>query len=91
MSNVVKIRLVGAGLFHVDRRTKRQRKRSKYFPFVILRTRLKMPIRKFCVNMEIIDICPHIHTKHTNTLYGQNVELLNVKLAVYKSPVRTAQ
>jgi len=29
--------------------------------------------------------------KHINTLCGQNVELLNVKLAVYKDPVRTAQ
>jgi len=24
-----------------------------------------------------------IHTKHINTLYGQNVEVLNVKLAVH--------
>ena len=28
---------------------------------------------------EIIVLCPEIHTKHTNTLCGQNVELLNVK------------
>ena len=32
---------------------------------------------------EIIAVCSQIHTKHTNTLCGQNVELLNVKLAVY--------
>ena len=32
---------------------------------------------------EIIAVCPQIHTKHINTLCGQNVELLNVKLAVY--------
>ena len=31
---------------------------------------------------EIIAICSQIHTKHINTLCGQNVELLNVKLAV---------
>jgi hypothetical protein len=31
---------------------------------------------------EIIAVCSQIHTKHINTLYGQNVELLNVKLAV---------
>ena len=31
---------------------------------------------------EIIAVCSQIHTKHTNTLCGQNVELLNVKLAV---------
>jgi hypothetical protein len=33
---------------------------------------------------EIIAVCSQIHTKHINTLCGQNVELLNVKLAVHK-------
>ena len=28
---------------------------------------------------EIIVVCFHIHTKHINTLCGQNVELVNVK------------
>jgi hypothetical protein len=28
---------------------------------------------------EIIAVCSQIHTKHTNTLCGQNVELLYVK------------
>jgi hypothetical protein len=28
---------------------------------------------------EIIAVCSEIHTKHINTLYGQNVELLNVE------------
>jgi len=32
---------------------------------------------------EIIAVRSEIHTKHINTLHGQNVELLNVKLAVY--------
>ena len=32
---------------------------------------------------EIIAVCSEIHTKHINTLCGQNVELLNVKLVVY--------
>jgi len=32
---------------------------------------------------EIIAVCFHIYTKHTNTLCGQNVELLNVKLVVH--------
>jgi len=32
---------------------------------------------------EIIAVCSQIHTKHTNTLCGQNVKLLNVKLVVY--------
>jgi len=34
---------------------------------------------------EIIAVCSQIHTKHINTLCVQNVELLNVKLAVYNS------
>ena len=32
---------------------------------------------------EIFAVCSHIHTKHINTLCVQNVELLNVKLAVH--------
>ena len=32
---------------------------------------------------EIIAVCFQIHTKHINTLCGQNVELLNVKLVVH--------
>jgi hypothetical protein len=32
---------------------------------------------------EIIAVRSQIHIKHTNTLCGQNVELLNVKLAVH--------
>jgi len=28
---------------------------------------------------EIIAVCSQIHTKHINTLCGQNVEFLNVK------------
>jgi len=31
---------------------------------------------------EIIAVCFQIHTKHTNTLCGQDVELLYVKLVV---------
>jgi hypothetical protein len=30
---------------------------------------------------EIIAVCSQIHTKHINTLCGQNVELLNVTAA----------
>ena len=29
---------------------------------------------------EITAVCSPIHTKHINTLRGQNIELLNVKL-----------
>jgi len=32
---------------------------------------------------EIIAVCSQIHTKHINTLCGQNVELVNVKLVVH--------
>ena len=32
---------------------------------------------------EIIAVCSQIHTKHINTLCGQNVEFVNVKLAVH--------
>jgi hypothetical protein len=32
---------------------------------------------------EIMAVCCQIHTKHINTLCGQNVELLNVKLVVH--------
>jgi len=32
---------------------------------------------------EIIEVCSQIHTKHINTLCGQNVELVNVKLVVH--------
>ena len=31
---------------------------------------------------EIIAVCSQIHTKHINTPYGQDIELLNVKLVV---------
>jgi len=32
---------------------------------------------------EIMAVCSEIHTKHINAPCGQNVELLNVKLAVH--------
>ena len=32
---------------------------------------------------EIVAVCSPIHTKHNNTLCGQNIELLNVKLVVH--------
>jgi hypothetical protein len=38
------------------------------------------------VYSERMAVCSQIHTKHVNTVCGQNVELLNVKFAV-----RTAQ
>jgi hypothetical protein len=35
------------------------------------------------VYSEIIAVCSEINTKHVNTLCGQNVVLLNVKLVVH--------
>jgi len=35
------------------------------------------------LHREIIAVCSQIHTKHINTVSGQNAELLNVKLAVH--------
>ena len=32
---------------------------------------------------EIIAVCSQVHIKHKNSLCGQNVELLNVKLVVH--------
>ena len=32
---------------------------------------------------KIIAVCSQINTKHINTVCGQNVELLNVKLVVH--------
>ena len=59
--------------------------RSKHSVFVIKTSKLML-------YREIIAVCSQIHTKHINTLCGQNVELLNVKLAVYplsyRVPVR---
>jgi len=33
---------------------------------------------------EIIAVCSEIHTKHINTVCGQSVELLHVKLMVHR-------
>jgi len=38
---------------------------------------------------EIIAVCSEIHTKHINTLRGQNVEFLKVKLLGIKLYIRT--
>ena len=35
------------------------------------------------LSREIMAVCSQIHKKHVNTLCGQNVGLLNVKLAVH--------
>jgi len=35
------------------------------------------------LNREIITVCSQIRVKHINTLCGQKIELLNVKLVVH--------
>jgi hypothetical protein len=50
--------------------------RSKHFVPIIETSQLML-------YREIIAVCSQIHTKHINTLCGQNVELLNVKVAVH--------
>ena len=37
---------------------------------------------------EIMAVCFELHTKHINTLCAQNVELVNVKLALHKRRVQ---
>jgi hypothetical protein len=39
--------------------------------------------KKLMLCSEVMAVCSEIHTKHINTLCGQNVELLNVELAVH--------
>jgi hypothetical protein len=50
--------------------------RSKTLAFPVIKTSQLMLYR------EIIAVCSEIHTQHINTLCGQNVEFVNVKLAV---------
>ena len=54
---------------------------KKVYPYRAVNTLIK--IGQLMLYSEIIAVCPESHTKHINTLCGQNVELLNVKLAVH--------
>ena len=74
------IRSVTAELFDRDRRTDRHDEGNSRC-WQILRTRLKTS--QLMLYREIIVVCSQIHTKHIDTLSGRNVELVNVKLAVY--------
>ena len=51
--------------------------------FVCLFICLFVCCSKLMLYREITALCFQIHTKHINILCGQNVELLNVKLAVH--------
>jgi len=46
-------------------------------------TRVRFTFIFLMLYREIIAVCSQTHTDHINTLCGQNVELLNVKLAVH--------
>jgi proteasome assembly chaperone (PAC2) family protein len=74
ISNFMKIRPVGAELFNADRQTDMTKL------IVISRNFANAP-RNQSVNIlyEIVAVCSEIHTKHINTLCGQNVEFVNVK------------
>jgi len=54
-------------------------------PSSILKKYMILPIqnRQLMLYGEIMTVCPQIHIKHINALCGQNVELLNIKLAVH--------
>ena len=62
------------------------REQCHYFELHKNRRRVGYKSSQLMLCREIIAVCSQIHTKHINTLCGQNVELLNVKC-----PVRTAQ
>jgi hypothetical protein len=47
--------------------------RSKHTPSQVIKT------SQLVLYREIIAVCSEIHTKHINTLCGQNVEFVNVK------------
>jgi len=45
--------------------------------------RLVIKTSQLMLYREIIAVCSEIHTKHINTVCGQNVEFVNVKLVVH--------
>ena len=44
---------------------------------------VSLGFKRLMLYREIMAVCSEIHTKHINTLCGQNVEFVNVKLAVH--------
>jgi hypothetical protein len=53
---------------------------STFSPYRAVNTlRVGYKTQSFMLYTEIIAVCSETHTKHINTLCGQNVELLNVK------------
>jgi len=60
-------------------RTDRQTDMTKLFAYL----RKSLKTNQLTLYREVMAVCSEIHTKHINTLCGQNVELLNVKLVVH--------
>jgi hypothetical protein len=46
-----------------------------------------MKTNQLLLNSEIIAVSSEIHTKHINTLCGQNVEFLKLNLVVHKATI----
>ena len=55
----------------------------KRLMLLVTTLRLILQTRQLMLLSEIIAVCSQIHTKHINTLRGQNVEFLSVKLTVH--------
>jgi hypothetical protein len=53
-----------------------------YSPYRAVNTPSLIKTCQLMLYREIMAVCSEIHTKHINTVCGQNVELLNVKLVV---------
>ena len=70
----MKIRPVGAELFHGDRRTDMMKL------IVAFRSFSNAINDQSVMHKEIIPVCFEIHTKNLNTLCGQNVEFYNFNL-----------
>jgi hypothetical protein len=69
----MKIRPVGAELFHADRRTDVTKLRVAFHILSNASNEQSLMLK------EIIPICSEIHMKHLNALCGQNVVFLNFK------------
>jgi len=53
-----------------------------FSPYRAVNTVSVIQTNQLMLYREIIAVCSEIHTKHINTLCGQNVEFVNVKCSV---------
>jgi len=70
----MKIRPAGAELYYVEGQT--DMTTPSHFSKI---SRARLKTSHLMLYRKIIAVCSQIHTKHINTLCGQNVGLLNVK------------